>query len=367
MASPSASDVDFDVDGTFIESRDGRFVCLLCAFESADKTTVTSHVDVVHSSNWFKCDVARCTFAAATKRALNRHKASEHLQQLQMTSFTRAAPSVDSSMIYDQETGGLQGHGSGMWQCHICPDKTLYRYRRSYEKHMAKHKGYVEPSIEAQSHREYALATMTSDPATLTCFICGAHGFEERTDLQAHLLHAHSLDGSDPPPLPSSASNDTFNAHQPTPAVPTLPAAEDLTQEQLDMIRQVTMNMMQPHRNLMTSALDVTSSVSRAVSSSVTSREEADEQLSREHRDIDAARDESPVSSRTTTTITHPATSSSNGTSRRQSRNNRKSFPRRLTTESADDDSDEDGSCERSAIDRMTSRATSSSKRLKLK
>ena len=359
MTSQAAGDVDFDVDGTFIESRDGRYVCMLCTFESADKTTVTSHVDVVHRSNWFKCDVARCSFVAATKRALNRHKASEHLQQLQMTSFTRAAPSGDSSLIYDQETGGLQGHGSGMWQCHICPDKTLYRYRRSYEKHMAKHKGFVEPSIEAQSHREYALASIMSDPTALACFICGAHGFEARTDLQAHLLQAHALDASDsssasaPPPL-TSCSEPSYSGQ----TIPPLPAgSDDVTQEQLDVLR----HMMQPHRGLSASSFEPSSSSRSAAAAAVAAAATLHEHA-RAHTDSDAARHESSTHSRSAL-----AGSSSNGASRRPSRHNRKSFPRRLTSESADDDTDDDGGA--SAVDLVTSRAatTSSSKRLKLK
>ena len=154
MMSAHRSDVDFDVDGTFIEERDGAYVCLMCSFETHEKTAITAHIEH-HKTRWYRCDVSTCSFVAATKKALNRHKASDHLDLLQQAAYTRAAAPMtsDSSLIYDHETGGLQGHGSGMWQCHICPDKTLYRYRRSYEKHMAKHKGYVEPSIEVQSHR----------------------------------------------------------------------------------------------------------------------------------------------------------------------------------------------------------------------
>ena len=194
MSQHKTSEVDFDIDGTFLEEKDGMYVCLLCSFETADKMTITAHIEH-HKSKWFRCDVPDCSFVAATKKALSKHKVNSHLDLLQNASFTKAAPvsAVDGAHLYDSETGGLQGHGSGMWQCHICPDKTLYRYRRSYEKHMAKHKGFVEPSIEVQSHR----IMPSFDPNALTCLMCGAQGWADRAQLQSHLLHAHGIDAFD--------------------------------------------------------------------------------------------------------------------------------------------------------------------------
>ena len=161
-------------DQACVQEIDNVYRCLLCFFETEHKPVMKNHVDM-HSRNRYLCEVSGCTFSCTSKKAMRSHLKSGH-KETHKDSDTRKSASpakntkededeiVDDHMevdlasnpykgnkddiIYDADTGGIIGHGSGRWNCTICPDKPPFRYRRSYEKHMSKHGDFADQSSD---------------------------------------------------------------------------------------------------------------------------------------------------------------------------------------------------------------------------
>jgi uncharacterized protein YbaR (Trm112 family) len=130
--------------------------------------------------------VDTCTVKIQPKYKFGREKmplapASKYRTQPEVSAAPAipAVPASSSSTVYDHDSGGIQGHGSGSFTCPLCPDRSPFKYRRSYEKHMYKHKKV---------------------PGAFTCPLCPDRlPFKYRRSYEKHMYKQHVKDKGQPP------------------------------------------------------------------------------------------------------------------------------------------------------------------------
>ena len=93
-----------------------------------------------------------------------------------------------STQVYDEQSGGIKGHGSGMFLCPHCPDRLPFKYRRSYEKHMYKHQK-AGSSNKPQSPTTKAPTVFKIKCPVKYCRVA----FDTNEEVEVHLRSFHGV------------------------------------------------------------------------------------------------------------------------------------------------------------------------------
>lgn len=186
------------------EEHSNRYKCLLCGYQTKHPAVINNHLDI-HTKNTYRCQVSQCPFATTSKRAVKTHMQAEHSDlkfegknlEEKGKKITGNFQSVNKAEdgIYDDDTGGLLGHGSGSWRCAFCPDKPLFKYRRSYEKHISKHFTNITTNVATAIGNVFHDLGDEKDTSSKeeVCPICGGE-FNKRSQFREHLQMTHDTD-----------------------------------------------------------------------------------------------------------------------------------------------------------------------------
>ena len=102
-----------------------KLKCPTCDFESPYYHIMKEH-KLIHQDNFLKCNVPNCDFTTVWPLSMEHHRKIQHLV---------SPGGLDKSPLE------LGPKGKGTFICPVCQDnRPPFRYKRSFDKHMAQHK-----------------------------------------------------------------------------------------------------------------------------------------------------------------------------------------------------------------------------------
>ena len=120
---------------------------------------------------------ATLTSPSTSSSQVTEHTSSSYIVSPQPSSQTQ---------VYDEQSGGLRGHGTGDFNCYICEGRKPFKYRKSYEKHMYK----CHQITVVESSPKVGPNTIVK----IRCPVLGcADCFDSNQEVEAHMEKLHNI------------------------------------------------------------------------------------------------------------------------------------------------------------------------------